>query len=63
MQSNRQADTSILNATKTQAGRSSVKSAPIILDLETLKHVSGGSPKGSWVTQMVIDPDSPKGSW
>ena len=37
-----------------------VDTAPVVLDLDTLKHVAGGSPKGTWTAPTV---QSPKGTW
>ena len=46
-----------------QAGnRSTVRSAPIELDMSQLKHVSGGSPKGTWDSYSAVV-ESPKGTW
>ena len=42
--------------------RSAVRSAPIELDMSQLKHVSGGSPKGTWDSYSAVV-ESPKGTW
>lgn len=39
-----------------------VKAGPVELDVDQLKHVSGGSPKGTWIDPMSTV-DSPKGTW
>lgn len=38
-----------------------VRTAPVELDLSLLKHVAGGSPKGTWAPLAVVE--SPKGTW
>jgi hypothetical protein len=61
MQSNRPFDLSVKSAANTQAVATSVKSAPIELDLAVLKHVAGGSPNGTWSAATLTD--SPNGTW
>ena len=41
---------------------STTRIALIELDLSQLKHVSGGSPKGTWEAMSTIV-ESPKGTW
>ncbi len=63
MQSIRQSDMSVKNATTTQAVPTLVNSAPIVLDLAVLDHVAGGSPNGTWAASSVAVSDSPNGTW
>ena len=35
---------------------------PVVLDLQALKQVTGGSPKGGW-SPAAVQPQSPKGGW
>ena len=58
MQSKRHPVTATKNATKPST--QTPKSAPRVLDLDTLKQVAGGSPKGTWSADLV---QSPKGTW
>jgi hypothetical protein len=39
-----------------------VRTAPVELDLSLLKHVAGGSPKGTWAPMDAVV-QSPKGTW
>ena len=60
-QQHRQSVFSDKAAAKTPIDASLSKPAPLPLDSSLLKHVGGGSPKGTWGADLVID--SPKGTW
>jgi hypothetical protein len=64
MQSIRTSDSTVktLETAATEAKEISCKSAPVELDLETLRQVGGGlSPKGTWSATALLS--SPKGTW
>jgi len=61
MQQNLQTATSDKAAAKSPVDASQPKAAPLPLDPSLLKHVGGGSPKGTWGADLVIN--SPKGTW
>ena len=61
MQPNRTSTQSLERATM-NSKVPQVKSMPVELDIAQLKHVVGGSPKGTWTPTDVIV-QSPKGTW
>lgn len=61
MQQNHQSAPSDKAAAKTPIDASSSKPAALPLDASLLKHVGGGSPKGTW--QVETTTFSPKGTW
>ena len=60
MQSKRHPVTATKNLNKPDTRTPAPKSALRVLDLDTLKQVAGGSPKGTWSADLV---QSPKGTW
>lgn len=61
MQKNLQSVPADKAAAKTPIDASLSKPAPLPLDASLLKHVGGGSPKGTWSADATIS--SPKGTW
>ena len=60
MQHNAKSTPALDIATRAATDAPVPKTAPIELDFSVLKHVSGGSPKGTWQSFSV---ESPKGTW
>ena len=51
-----------LEQASTIGNSSTTRIALIELDMSQLKHVSGGSPKGTWAPMSEVV-ESPKGTW
>ena len=64
MQKNLQSTSPAQRTSKSSVTLSSVRSAPIQLDLEMLKHVSGGlAPNGTWGPESCGAAQAPNGTW